>query len=108
MKTITLKFVSYKKFKYVYFEGRKSRISFFDNTITGGSKRVGRIELRRNNPDILLLTDRCDNNKTLISKIIVPNIHDKGSHMRRFRIADSKQAVKFGELFTKIIMESEK
>ncbi len=97
-----------KSFKNVYFEGRKSRVSFFDSTIIGRSKRVARIELGRNNPDILLLTDRHNKKRAKINKIISSEIHSKGDHMRRYRLANSEQSKRFGKLFTKIIMESEK
>jgi len=77
-------------------EVRCSRVAFFDNRIKSGSKRAARIELGRKQPDILLLTTAAKRNEEL-SKLATPAPHDKGPHMRRFRLSSEWQATSFGK-----------
>lgn len=81
--------------KYLRIEVRSSRISFFDTKKTSGSKRVVRIELGRQQPDILVLTALTQSEKHL-SEIAISAPHDKGPHMRRFRLSKDSQAKAFG------------
>jgi len=74
---------------------RSTRISFFDLRKTTGSKRLGRIELGKNNPDILVLTNIVNAHPELI-EISPAYIHDKGAHMRRFRLRDVNESRLFG------------
>ena len=85
-------------------ETRKTRISFFDNRISNRSQRVARIELGKQQPDILVLTEISETHPEL-TKIATPSIHDKGEHMRRFRLGDEQQARKFGQKMMSILME---
>jgi hypothetical protein len=80
---------------HLYGEVRSSRIVLFDNRITARSKRVARIELGKDQPDILVLTALTQLAKQLeITVAATP--HDKGPHMRRFRLSDGSQASRFG------------
>lgn len=76
-------------------EFRDSRVSFFNEELSGQSKRVGRIELGKKQPDILVLT-RLVNANADISEVATPQPADKGPHMRRFRLGEIEQARQFG------------
>jgi len=89
---------------YIQIETRDTRISFFDNRITDKSKRVARIELVKVQPDIIVLTRICDEHQELAS-ISTPTIHDKGAHMRRFRLQDQEQAKQFGQALISALIE---
>jgi len=84
------------------FEFRSSRVSFFDETRSTSSKRTGRIELGKQQPDILVLTEIVNQSPSL-SKIARPAPHDKGPHMRRFRLPDERNAKEFGIALGKVI-----
>lgn len=77
-------------------EIRSSRVAFFDCRIATRSKRVARIELGKRQPDILVLTELAASETTL-SKIAPAMPHDKGPHMRRFRLGGDSQTRAFGE-----------
>jgi hypothetical protein len=83
-------------------EVRSSRVSFFDSRITSRSKRVARIELGKNQPDILVLTTLASATNDL-PRIATPTPHDKGPHMRRFRLSDETQAKTFGVVLAKVL-----
>lgn len=85
-------------------EIRSSRVSFFDSRSTSRSMRVARIELGRKHPDILVLTALVSSSKTL-SQIAFPTPHDKGPHMRRFRLADDQKAETFGVELAKVLSD---
>jgi hypothetical protein len=82
-------------------EVRSSRVAFFDERATTRSKRVSRIEIGKNHPDILVLTKLCVD--TELSKIASPTPHDKGPHMRRFRLSGEDQTRRFGEKLAEIL-----
>jgi hypothetical protein len=81
--------------EFLNIEARDTRISFFDSRINGRSKRVARIELGKQNPDVLVLTDVVEQGADL-GAIVTPFMHDKGAHMRSFRIPDEGAAERFG------------
>lgn len=83
-------------------EVRSSRVAFFDDRIPIGSKRVARIELGKRNPDILVLTVLAGPD-TKLSKIAPPTPHDKGPHMRRFRLSGEAQTSSFGEALAEVL-----
>lgn len=83
-------------------EVRSSRVSFFDSRIASRSTRVARIELGKNQPDILVLTTLASASKDL-ARIATPTPHDKGPHMRRFRLFDEVQARSFGVELAKVL-----
>lgn len=76
-------------------ETRKTRISFFDDKLSRSRGRVARIELGKAQPDILVRTWIVDKHPELTS-MVKPEIHDKGAHMRRFRLGSEEQATAFG------------
>lgn len=84
------------------FEFRSSRVSFFDESQSTPTKRTGRIELGKRHPDILVLTEIVNASPSL-SKIAPPAPHDKGPHMRRFRLPDESSAMAFGIALGKVI-----
>lgn len=83
-------------------EIRSSRVAFFDGRIPTGSKRVARIELGKNNPDVLVLTELAGSD-TKLSKIAPATPHDKGPHMRRFRLSGDAQTKRFGEALAEVL-----
>ncbi len=85
-------------------EMRSTRISFFDLRKTTGSQRLGRIELGKNNPDILVLTNIVNSYPELI-EISPAYIHDKGAHMRRFRLRDVNESKIFGTKLGQILTD---
>lgn len=85
-------------------EFRASRVSFFDEAIPKSSKRVGRIEIGKQQPDVLVLSSLVENSPQL-SSVAKPEPHDKGPHMRRFRLRDEESAKKFGIILGKVIFE---
>lgn len=85
-------------------EFRASRVSFFDEAIQKSSKRVGRIEIGKQQPDVLVLTNLVENAPKL-SSVAKPEPHDKGPHMRRFRLRNEESAKKFGTILGKVIFE---
>lgn len=86
-------------------EFRESRVSFFNDELPGRSKRAGRIELGKKQPDILVLTSLVEEYGH-ISKIATPEPADKGPHMRRFRLSSTEQANLFGASLGSFIFES--
>lgn len=85
--------------KSIICESRKTRISFFTKET---HKRVGRIELGKKNPDILILTELVEMDNS-IENIIKSFPHDKGSHMRRFRLDEKQKAIEFGKKMIDLI-----
>jgi hypothetical protein len=85
-------------------EFRESRVSFFNDELPGRSKRAGRIELGKKQPDILVLTSLVEEYGH-ISKIATPEPADKGPHMRRFRLSSIEQANLFGTSLGSFIFE---
>ncbi len=83
---------------------RDSRVSFFNDELSGRSKRAGRIELGKQQPDILVLTSLVEAHSH-ISKIATPEPADKGPHMRRFRLSSIEQAKLFGASLGGFIFE---
>lgn len=81
-------------------EVRASRVVFFDNRTA--RRRMARIELGKVQPDILILTELVGLNHRF-SKIALAVPHDKGQHMRRFRLSDASQAKKFGKVLADIL-----
>ena len=53
-------------------------------------------------PDVLVRTDIVAMNPAL-TKIAKPSIHDKGSHMRRFRLGTNEESAMFGTALMKAI-----
>ncbi len=81
---------------YLRTEVRCSRIVFFDNRIKSGSSRVARIKLGRAQSDVLLLTTMVSRND-VFTKLAQSEAHDKGGHMRKYRLSSEEQAKLFGE-----------
>ncbi len=92
---------SYQKSK-IKIEARKTRISFFNLSLPKSQKRVARIELGKTQPDVLVRTDIVAMNPAL-TMIAKPSIHDKGSHMRRFRLGTIEESAMFGKALMKAI-----
>lgn len=83
-------------------EVRSRRVAFFDEHSTSPSKRVARIELGRQQPDIIVLTALAESRPGILS--IAPAApHDKGLHMRRFRLDQEAQARQFGVELAKVL-----
>lgn len=82
-------------------EVRSSRVAFFDERRGGRSQRVGRIELGKQHPDILVLTELLGPGNEL-SQIAMSTPHDKGPHMRRFRLGDDSQTQRFAEALVRV------
>ena len=85
-------------------DARESRVSFFDERISVRSKRVARIELGKQQPDILVLTSLANVTATLQS-LARSAPHDKGPHMRRFRLSDESQTEAFGKALADLLMQ---
>ena len=81
---------------------RSSRVAFFRKVSSTNSRRVGRIELGKTHPDILVSTEIVDNAPEL-DRISSSSPHDKGPHMRRFRLATKQQCEQFGLAFGKVL-----
>lgn len=76
-------------------EFRQTRVSFFDERKTSGSTRIARLEIGKQQPDVLVLTELIDSESAL-TKLAAPAPHDKGPHMRRFRLSEVQQTKAFG------------
>lgn len=87
------------------FEFRSSRVSFFNESASESSTRVGRIELGKKNPDIIVLT-RLVAFANRLNSIAPPRPHDKGPHMRRYRLPDIVGSERFGRELASIIFSS--
>ena len=81
---------------------RSSRVVFFRNETPSNSKRVGRIELGKTHPDILVSTEIVGNAPDL-ERISSSTPHDKGPHMRRFRLATKQDCQQFGSALGEVI-----
>jgi hypothetical protein len=84
-------------------EVRQTRVSFFDRRRTSRSDRVARIELGKAQPDVLVLTElaQCD---PALETLAMPVAHDKGPHMRRFRLSDTLQTQRFAGVLAALLM----
>lgn len=78
-----------------HWETRVTRVSFFDDSLPKKQQRLARIELGKKQPDILIRNEIVNKNLEL-AKIATPTIHDKGKHMRRFRIGSEADSKAFG------------
>jgi len=87
---------------YIRCEVRQTRVSFFDSRVSTGSQRVARIELGKNQPDILLLTDLAVT-EPLLEQLARPVPHDKGPHMRRYRLSEESQTLRFGHALADVL-----
>jgi hypothetical protein len=83
-------------------ETRKTRVSFFDDRLPRNERRMARIELHKSQPDILVRTWLVEKHSVLAS-IAQPTIHDKGPHMRRFRLSSKNQSEEFGRKLMSIL-----
>ena len=81
---------------------RSSRVAFFTKLPPSNSKRVGRIELGKKQPDILVSTEIMDNVPEL-DRISPSTPHDNGPDMRRFRLATTQQCEQFGAALGKVV-----
>lgn len=85
-------------------ETRKTRVSFFDDRQSGHKSRLARIELGKGQPDLLVRTWVVDQYPEL-SGIAQPTVHDKGAHMRRFRLSSADQAAAFGRTLVSVLSQ---
>jgi hypothetical protein len=92
-----------QKINNIVCESRRTRVSFFDKN---SNKRVGRIELGKKNPDILLLTKYVELDNS-IEEIVKSSPHDKGAHMRRFRLWDKQKTREFRIKMVDLIKKAE-
>ena len=83
-------------------EVRKTRISFFDESSSDTHQRIARIELGKSQPDVLVKKDLVDENGQL--QQMTSTIHDKGAHMRRFRIGSLKDAERLAAGLAKLLL----
>ena len=83
-------------------ESRKTRVSFFDDRLSRNERRMARIELHKSQPDILVRTWLVEKYAELAS-IAQPTIHDKGAHMRRFRLSTENQCDEFARKLMSIL-----
>lgn len=81
-------------------EVRSSRVVFFDTASATG--RLVRIELGKRQPDVLVRTALVGANSEL-SQIAPAVPHDKGPHMRRYRLASQAQAIEFGRALARAL-----
>jgi hypothetical protein len=86
--------------KHLRCEVRASRIVFFDSRTNG--RRVARIELGKRQPDVLVLTELVDSAPQL-PQIASAAPHDKGPHMRRFRLSGESQTKEFGTALARVL-----
>jgi hypothetical protein len=86
--------------KHLRCEVRASRIVFFDDR--ANARRVARVELGKRQPDVLVLTE-------LVTLAPHPALiasaapHDKGPHMRRFRLSEELQTKDFGKCLAEVL-----
>ena len=83
---------------------RSSRVVFFKKATSTPSKRVGRIDLGKTHPDILVSAEIVDNTPEL-DGISSSSPHDKGPHMRRFRLATTQQCKQYGATLGRVIFQ---
>lgn len=83
-------------------ETRSSRVSYFDERIGEGSKRVFRVELGHQQPDVLVLT-RLAGPGSELAGVAPSTPHVKGPHMRRFRLSSEAQTREFGRLLAEAL-----
>ena len=96
--------VAWRLPQHLHAEFRSTRISFFDARLSGRSNRVARLELGKQQPDVLILTVLAAPITELLKDIpVMP--HDKGPHMRRFRLGNDTHAQQLGVELAKILMQ---
>ena len=83
-------------------EIRASRVAFFDERVGSGSKRTARVELGKKQPDILVLSSLVTDS-TGLEAIAPSDPHDKGPHMRRFRLSNEAQTEQFAVALAKVL-----
>lgn len=83
-------------------ETRKTRVSFFDERLPRNDKRLARIELGKAQPDLLVRTWIVETHPEL-TDIAPTTIHDKGAHMRRFRLSNEEQSADFGKTLLSVL-----
>lgn len=76
-------------------ETRDTRVTFSNSSLPHRESRLARIELGKKHPDILVRT-WIVNAFPVLAEIATPTIHDKGAHMRRFRLGSTEEAHRFG------------
>jgi hypothetical protein len=86
-------------------ETRKTRISFFDEHRSRNEKRLARIELGKAQPDLLVRTWVVEQHPEL-TQIASATVHDKGAHMRRFRLGTKQQSEEFGKALVGVLKQS--
>ena len=86
-------------------ETRKTRISFFDEQRSRNDKRLARIELGKAQPDLLVRTWVVEQHPEL-TQIAPATVHDKGAHMRRFRLGTKQQSEEFGTALVGVLKQS--
>lgn len=78
-----------------FIEVSRTRVVFFDSRLRSSRKRTARILLRKREPEVIVRAEIVDAYSNLFAD--VPHfVHDKGPHMRSFRLRDEGQARKFG------------
>lgn len=83
-------------------EIRTSRVVFFDKR-NDRQKRVARVELGKQQSDVLVLTKLVDSIPHLL-QIVPYQPHDKGPHMKRFRLSEELQTKKFAGALAEILI----
>lgn len=81
-------------------EFRKTRVSIFGECLDG--RRIARLELGKRQPDVLILTELVQGDEILCG-LSQPAPHDKGPHMRRFRLSHDIQAASFGRAMAALL-----
>lgn len=87
------------------FEVRDTRLSIFDDKLEPGAQRICRIAIGMGEPDIILRTELASARSGLDS-IAKSFEHDKGSHMRCFRLGTVAQASEFGSRLGELLFAS--
>lgn len=84
-------------------EIRTSRVVFFDSR-NNKQRRIARIELGKQQSDVLVLTKLVESMPRLL-QIVPCQPHDKGPHMKRFRLSEKSQTKKFASTLADILID---
>ena len=86
------------------FDVRDGRLSIFDTNFDARSMRICRIAIGKQKPDVIFSSNLSEKAAAL-DLIAVPHEHDKGSHMKCYRLGSEEQTVEFGRALGILLTE---
>ncbi|MHA6885000.1 hypothetical protein [Ralstonia pseudosolanacearum] len=88
---------------YLKFEVRETRVSFWDQRVSSLKEgRIARIKLGANQPDVIVRTNLVESDERL-SNVLPHVVHERGRHMRRFRLSDAVQTERFAAELARVL-----